>query len=221
MEFSRMARSHSGDRWDVFAWATMTIYSMVLGIAWWMILRGKSALKPWGIAANLILIFTYAPVLVTGNWRGFLESEHQWSPVILVGVFGVAIFSLPFGHAALTLRSFSRFAARCYIATLLVMLVASIVAYVINGKFGLNSHLPHSLRFSVNMLNALCFVLALPFWIGMIWDCVVRSKLSLLAKALWLSVLVFTNYVGMLVYYFVVFEKLHFRNPSNRTLVSQ
>ena len=219
--FSGMVRSHSAEKWEIFTWMTMAIYCMVLGIAWWMIVRGKRALKRWAIGANLILIFTWLPTIVSGNWRGFLDAERAWWPVILVGIFGIIIFSLPYGHAALTLRSFSRFAARCHIATLGLMLSAIIVAYLMNGKFGLNNHLPVSLRFSLNALNALCAVVFIPFWIGMIWDCLFRSRLSLLAKALWLTLIVTTFYIGMLASYFAVFEERHFGSPSDGALLPQ
>ena len=56
-------------------------------------------------------------------------------------------------------------------------------------------------------LGALCAVLFIPFWVGMIWDCLFQSKLSLLSKALWLAFIVPTVYLGMLVYFFVVYEK--------------
>ncbi|HVC48319.1 MAG TPA: hypothetical protein VND90_13835 [Terracidiphilus sp.] len=72
------------------------IYSVVWVIAWWMILRKKPAAKRWAIAANLILIFTYLPVLMFGNWRGFLKLELDWWQFILIGIFGIIIFSVPY-----------------------------------------------------------------------------------------------------------------------------
>ncbi|MGA2277456.1 MAG: hypothetical protein ABSG00_07620, partial [Terracidiphilus sp.] len=72
------------------------IYFVVFGVAWWMLLRSKSALRLWAIAANLIFIFTYAPTLVAGDWRGVLRDEIEWWPVILVGIFGIIIFCIPY-----------------------------------------------------------------------------------------------------------------------------
>jgi hypothetical protein len=71
-------------------------YSIVLGIAWWMIFRGKPASKQWAIAANLIIIFTFVPALLTWNWQGVMKAELQWWPAILFGIFGIIIFSIPY-----------------------------------------------------------------------------------------------------------------------------
>lgn len=88
-------RSHA--RWNVYYGHTIiAIYSVVWGMAWWMIFRGKSASKRWAIAANLILIFNYLPALATGTWRDVLKAELAWWPVISIGVFGIIIFSIPY-----------------------------------------------------------------------------------------------------------------------------
>jgi hypothetical protein len=69
------------------------------------------------------------------------------------------------------------------------------------------SNLPFAIVFPMGTLGALCALLFVPFWLGMIWDCLFQSRLSLLAKALWLIFIVPSVYLGMLVYYFVVFER--------------
>ena len=89
-----------------------TIYSVVFGIAWWMIVRGKPALKRWAIAANLIYIFFYFPV-VFWDWRGVLKNELNSWPVVLIGIFGIIIFSIPYhgwrrDHLDEVVRSTSR-----------------------------------------------------------------------------------------------------------------
>ena len=84
-----------GDRGDIVSNTTLAVYSVVLAIAWWMVLSGKPALKQWAFAANLNLILNYFPV-VFWNWRGFLKAELDWWPVILVGFFGIIVFSLPY-----------------------------------------------------------------------------------------------------------------------------
>ena len=88
--------SHLVERDELFGFIIIAIYSIVWGIAWWMILRGKPASKRWAIAANLIFIFNYVPALVSGNWRGFLKAELDWWPEILVGIFGIIIFCIPY-----------------------------------------------------------------------------------------------------------------------------
>jgi hypothetical protein len=80
----------------IYSYMIIAIYSIVFGIAWWMIFRGKPALKQWAIAANLIIIFTYVPALISWNWRGVLKDELQWWPAILLGIFGIIIFSIPY-----------------------------------------------------------------------------------------------------------------------------
>ena len=74
----------------------LVAYYVVFGIAWWMIFRRKPALKKWAIAANSILIFFWWPPLLDWNWRLFLENERRWWPVILIGTFGIIIFSIPY-----------------------------------------------------------------------------------------------------------------------------
>jgi hypothetical protein len=96
MRIQHYAQTHLLDTVAIFSDSIMVVYFVVLGIAWWMIFRGKPALKKWAIAANLVLIFTYVPAIVTGNWRGVLRDELEWWPVILIGTFGIIIFSIPY-----------------------------------------------------------------------------------------------------------------------------
>lgn len=207
-------RTHPVDRADLFSSTVLGLYAVVYGTAGLMIVRGKPALRRWAIAANLILIFFWAPVLVSGNWRGFFQAERQWWPVILFGLFGVVIFSLPQdGPAALTLQSFCRFAAKCYIVMFVLMFAGWIAASLNVTHF--------SLRISFGWIAALCSVLFIPFWIGMIWDCLFRSRLSPLATTLWMLVIVPFFYVGMLVYYFVVFARRQRKVPSDDLLIPQ
>ena len=92
----RLARTHLVEKGAIGTSIIFTIYFVVFGVAWWMLLRSKSALRLWAIAANLIFIFTYAPTLVAGDWRGVLRDEIEWWPVILVGIFGIIIFCIPY-----------------------------------------------------------------------------------------------------------------------------
>jgi len=72
------------------------IYSIVWGIAWWMIFRNRHASKRWAIAANLTFVFIYLPALVTGTWREFVKAELDLWPVILFGILGIIVFSIPY-----------------------------------------------------------------------------------------------------------------------------
>jgi hypothetical protein len=95
-DIQHSAQTHSVDRSVIFSSTIMAAYSLVLGIAWWMVFRGKAALKRWAIGANLIFILNYLPALVIGNWHGVLEAELEWWPVIFVGVLGIIVFSIPY-----------------------------------------------------------------------------------------------------------------------------
>ena len=92
----RMERTHSVEKGDIVSNIAIASYAVVLGIAWWKIFRSKPASERWAIAANVTLIFIYLPGLLSGNWRGVLDAELEWWPVILVGIFGIIIFSIPY-----------------------------------------------------------------------------------------------------------------------------
>gem|GEM_PF-4772441 len=91
----RTMRTHSASSGDIGTYAFLTLYSVVFGIAWWMIVRGKPTLKGWAIAANLILIFFFLPIVFWG-WRNVLTLERGWGPEALIGVCGIVIFSIPY-----------------------------------------------------------------------------------------------------------------------------
>ena len=102
----RAALAHVVDRGAIGTSTIFPIYAAVFGIAWWTILRGKPTSKRWAIAANLFLIFFYLPVeflaLIFWGWRGLwdwregLRDELEWWPFILIGIFGIIIFSIPY-----------------------------------------------------------------------------------------------------------------------------
>jgi hypothetical protein len=91
-----MARSHVVERGDIYTNAVCAIYSIIWGIAWWMIFKGKAVLKRWAIAANLIFIFIYLPALISWNWPGVLKAELELWPFVLIGIFGIIVFCIPY-----------------------------------------------------------------------------------------------------------------------------
>ncbi len=109
----------------------------------------------------------------------------------------------------MTLRSFYRFSARCFVVTIVLIFAVSIIAHIV-GTPGLND-LPLIVRFPLGTLGALSAILFIPFWIGMMWDCLFRSEFPLYSKAAWFLFIAFTVYFGLLVYYFVVFERREYR----------
>jgi hypothetical protein len=91
----RLVLTHVADEGALVSSTLFTIYSVVFGIAWCMIVRGNPALRRWAIAANLILIFFYVPLALWG-WRGVLKDELNSWPVILIGILGTVIFTIPY-----------------------------------------------------------------------------------------------------------------------------
>jgi hypothetical protein len=92
-----MLQSHIATIGIILSIVMMAAYSIVFVITWWMFVRGKPALKQWAIAANLICILAYFPAAVVyWNWRGFLRAELGMRHVILIGIFGIIIFSIPY-----------------------------------------------------------------------------------------------------------------------------
>jgi hypothetical protein len=92
----KSVRIHSVPGGVISGSAGIAIYSVVSGIAWWMVFRGKPASKQWAIAANLIIAFTWLPLLASESWRYLLKEELARWPVILFGIFGIIIFSIPY-----------------------------------------------------------------------------------------------------------------------------
>jgi len=87
----------SYERGKIIGSMNMAAYAVVFVITWWMFVRGKPALKRWAIAANLICILVYLPAAVIyWNWRGFLRDELDLWAVVLIGIFGIIIFSIPY-----------------------------------------------------------------------------------------------------------------------------
>lgn len=91
-----LMQTHAVNIGNIVSNTSITAYSIVWTIAWWMILRKKPTANRWAIAANIIFIFDYFPLLAFGNWRGFLAAERAWWLFILVGIFGIIIFSIPY-----------------------------------------------------------------------------------------------------------------------------
>jgi len=98
LNIHKLLRTHLVGRATVAAIVTSTIfiiYSVIFGVAWWMVLRSSPALKRWAISANLVLIFFYFPEVFWG-WHGIMKYELEWWPVILLGIIGIIIFSIPY-----------------------------------------------------------------------------------------------------------------------------
>jgi hypothetical protein len=67
--------------------------------------------------------------------------------------------------------------------------------------------LPFFVRLPIGILGGFSALGILTLWIGMIVDCLVSRKMSVLSKLGWLLALVLTNILGALIYYYAVFNK--------------
>ena len=68
-------------------------------------------------------------------------------------------------------------------------------------------NVPFLVRLPLGILGALSAVGIIALWFGMMWNCVVVSQLPRLSKVGWFLLIVFTNMLGALIYYFLVFQK--------------
>jgi len=62
-------------------------------------------------------------------------------------------------------------------------------------------------RLMSGLLGAFGAVGIITVWFGMMWNCTVTSRLPVFSKIGWLLLIVLTNMLGTLIYYFVVFQK--------------
>jgi hypothetical protein len=91
-----LLQKHSADTGDIVSNAVLATYTVIFAVAWWKILRGKSALKGWAIAGNSVIVLPFLPILVLGGWRSFWAEERYWLAGNLVGLLGITIFSIPY-----------------------------------------------------------------------------------------------------------------------------
>jgi hypothetical protein len=104
------------------------------------------------------------------------------------------------------LRSFYRISVVCYLTTIGILIIANI-AYILVGYERMKSleTLPFLIRLPFGLLGAFSAFGILALWLGMIWDCAFISGLPAWSRAKWLVVLVLTNQLGALLYYYRVF----------------
>ena len=104
----------------------------------------------------------------------------------------------------MSVRSFYRFSAIYISAMLLPMAAVKIWVEGFNGPT--LEHMPFAIRFPMSTVGIIWFLLFLTLWIGMIYDCLFISKFPVHQKIFWFLFIVIGVWLGLLVYYFVVFE---------------
>ncbi len=67
--------------------------------------------------------------------------------------------------------------------------------------------LPFLVRVPFGLLGAFSAVGIITLFYGMLWDCWMTSKMTRTSKIRWTLLLVLTNMVGALIYYYRVFNK--------------
>lgn len=107
------------------------------------------------------------------------------------------------------LRLFYRIAISCFIFTVALLVVLNVVQAFIGAEHleKVMDRLPFILRAPFGVLGAFSAVGILFLWYGMIWDCWFRSKMSKESKIRWTFLLVITNMLGALIYYYRIFNK--------------
>lgn len=109
----------------------------------------------------------------------------------------------------MNLGLFYRIAISCFLLTVALLVVLNIVEAFIGAEHLANvmDGLPFILRVPFGILGAFSAIGIIFLWYGMIWDCWFTSKMSKESKTRWTLLLVITNMLGALIYYYRVFDK--------------
>ncbi len=112
----------------------------------------------------------------------------------------------------MTLRYFYQIAAACFLTTIAIG-AAMNIALAIVGSEGMAwaNNLPFLVRLPLGVLGAAGAVGIISLWFGMMWDCLFVSRLPLFSKIGWLLLLLITNMLGTLIYYYARFQR---REPA-------
>ena len=108
------------------------------------------------------------------------------------------------------LKSFYRIFALCFFTTIGILIVANI-AYMFLGYDHMKAleTLPFLIRLPFGVLGAFSAFGILALWLGMIWHCAFTSNLPAWPRTKWLLLLVLTNMLGALLYYYLEFNNRH------------
>jgi hypothetical protein len=110
-------------------------------------------------------------------------------------------------HKDMTAPLFYRSAAWIFLTTVLVLLILNFLLAMI-GAEKLNSLLDNlPTRVLLGALGVTGAFGGVALWIGMMWNCLTHSNASLGSKIRWFLLIVFTNLLGALIYYFKVYRR--------------
>ena len=107
------------------------------------------------------------------------------------------------------LRLFYRIATCCFFFTVALLVVLNVVQAVVGAEYFASEvdRAPILLRVPFGILGAFSAVGIITLWYGMVWDCWFTSKMPKASKIRWTLLLVVTNMLGALIYYYRVFSK--------------
>ncbi len=109
----------------------------------------------------------------------------------------------------MTVRLFYRLVVWSFLAFAALAGAMNIVLVIVGnaGIENLNNNMPFIVRLPLGMFGAFLAVGMIALWVGMMWNSLVVSELPVLSKVGWFLLMVITNMLGALIYYFVVFQK--------------
>jgi hypothetical protein len=106
------------------------------------------------------------------------------------------------------LRYLYRLAAGCFLATIALLAALELIASIIGQEnVAWLENPPFLVRLPLGILGVACAVGIISLWFGMMWDCLFVNKLSTLSKVGWFLLLLLTNMLGALIYYYAQFQK--------------
>jgi hypothetical protein len=110
------------------------------------------------------------------------------------------------------LRQFYRLAAACFLATVALLAALNVIAIIAGREnIGWLENPPFLVRLPLGILGVACAIGIISLWLGMMWDCLFVSKLPTPSRVRWLLLLLLTNMLGALIYYYTRFQK---REPA-------
>ena len=107
------------------------------------------------------------------------------------------------------LRVFFRAAVVCFLFTVALGVVLNFVAATVGAvRFeSWTDGLSFLVRIPFGLIGAFSAVGIISLWFGMMWDCWFASKMPHASKLRWTLLLVLTNMLGALIYYYRVFNR--------------
>ena len=106
-------------------------------------------------------------------------------------------------------RVFYQAAVACFLFTVVLLIVLNFVEAMMGaGRFeAWTNGLPFLVRIPFGLIGAFSAVGMISLWFGMMWDCWFASTMPNASKLRWTLLLVLTNLLGALIYYYRVFNR--------------